>query len=154
MVFLALAVFAPDARAGSYIVAQCAPGLFAEAPEAGYGTSSSHFTEFRDCSPEAPGVQVGYHLGAGETGTEQGGYGAWVWEAPPGTYITGGSAYSRLASEDGSPATSWFRPIPEQVSPPRAKTTTSSTSRRSRRATGAISSTASNASSPTTMDAA
>ena len=46
-------------------------------------------------------MQVGYHLGPGETGTEQGGYGAWVWEAPPGTYITGGSAYSRLASEDG-----------------------------------------------------
>ena len=99
--FLALVVFAPAARAGSYIVAQCAPGLFAEAPEASYGTSSSHFTETRDCSEDEPGMQVGYRLAAGETGTEQGGYGAWVWEAPPGTYITGGSAYSRLASEDG-----------------------------------------------------
>ena len=97
---LVLAVLASGAQAGSYIVAQCAPGLFAEA-EASYGTSSTHFTETRNCSEDEPGMQVGYRLAAGETGTEQGGYGAWVWEAPPGTYITGGSAYSRLASEDG-----------------------------------------------------
>ena len=31
----------------------------------------------------------------------QGAYGAWVWTAPAGTYITGGSTFTRLATEDG-----------------------------------------------------
>lgn len=98
---LACAALTASAHAGTYIVAQCAPGLYPEAPEAAYASSSTHFTSLRDCSTEAAGMQVGYHLAAGETGTEQGRYGAWVWTAPPGTYITGGSAYSRLATEDG-----------------------------------------------------
>lgn len=92
---------AATAQAGSYIVAQCSAGFYAEAPDAGYATTSSHFTATSDCSQNANGMQVGYHLGGGDTGTEAGRYGMWVWQAPAGTYITGGSAYSRLATEDG-----------------------------------------------------
>jgi hypothetical protein len=96
-----LSAAAPRASAGSYIVAQCAPGLFQDAPEAGYATTSEHFTAVKDCGPEQPGVQVGHVLVGGATGTEQGRYGRWVWQAPAGTYITGGSVYSRLATENG-----------------------------------------------------
>jgi hypothetical protein len=90
-----------DVHAGSYIVAQCSPGVYSEAPDAGFSASSSHYVPRADCSPEAPGMQVAHRLGSGETGTVQGAYGAWVWQAPPGTYITGGSTFSRLATEDG-----------------------------------------------------
>lgn len=96
-----LALVAPaSARAGSYIVAQCAPGLYADG-EPGYVTTSNHFTAARQCGQNAPGFQVGHFLPPGATGTERGRFGAWVWTAPPGTYLTGGSAYSRLAKQDG-----------------------------------------------------
>lgn len=96
----ALAVLAGPARAGSYIVVQCAPGLFPDG-EPGYATTSNHFTAIRDCSQNAPGFQIRHQLPGGATGTERGRFGAWVWQAPAGTFITGGSAYSRLASQDG-----------------------------------------------------
>jgi hypothetical protein len=89
-----------SATAGSYIVAQCSPGVFTGA-EAGFTTTTSHFTPFNDCSQSAPGLEVNYNLGPGETGTQQGAYGAWVWQAPAGTYITGGSTFSRLATQNG-----------------------------------------------------
>jgi hypothetical protein len=105
LLFSALAVvlfIVPStAQAGSYLVAQCSPGLNPAAPDAGYTTSTTHYVPYADCSPEAPGMQVTHRLGPGETGTVQGAYGAWVWTAPPGTYITGGSTYSRLGTEDG-----------------------------------------------------
>lgn len=100
-VILLLTLTPAGANAGSYIVAQCAPGLFPEAPDAGYASTSSHFTPARDCNQNSNGVQVGYSLGPNETGTERGRYGMWVWQAPAGTYITGGSAYSRLATQVG-----------------------------------------------------
>jgi hypothetical protein len=89
------------AQAGSYIVAQCSPGVYSGAPDAGFSASSGHYGSYADCSPEAPGMQIVHNLGPGETGTVQGAYGAWVWEAPAGTFITGGSTFSRLATEDG-----------------------------------------------------
>jgi hypothetical protein len=89
------------ANAGSYIVAQCSPGVFPGAPDAGFSASSSHYVTHVNCSPEAPGLQVVHSLNSGETGTVQGAYGNWVWTAPAGTYITGGSTFSRLATEDG-----------------------------------------------------
>jgi hypothetical protein len=92
---------AVPAWAGSYIVAQCSPGVYPGAPDAGFTATSTHYVPRVDCSPEAPGMQIAHSLGAGETGTVQGAYGAWVWQAPSGTYITGGSLFSRLATEDG-----------------------------------------------------
>jgi hypothetical protein len=89
------------ASAGSYIVAQCSPGVYPGAPDAGFAASTSHYFPRVDCSPSAAGLQVLHRLASGETGTAQGVYGAWVWQAPAGTYITGGSTYSRLATESG-----------------------------------------------------
>lgn len=97
-----LALAAPaGSRAGDYIVAQCAPGLYPDAPEAGYSTTSSHFAPLRDCSKSSPGMQIRHSLNPGETGTLQGRFGAWVWEAPAGTYLTGGFTHSRLENQDG-----------------------------------------------------
>jgi protocatechuate 3,4-dioxygenase beta subunit len=90
-----------SAQAGSYIVAQCSPGVYTGADDAGFTASTTHYTPRADCSPSAPGLQITHTLFAGETGTVQGGFGAWVWTAPAGTYITGGSTFSRLATESG-----------------------------------------------------
>jgi hypothetical protein len=98
---LSFAVGAPPAKAGNYIVAQCSPGVYAGADDAGFSASTTHYLPHVDCSPSAPGLQIVHHLSSGETGTVQGGYGAWIWTAPPGTYITGGSTFSRLATEAG-----------------------------------------------------
>jgi hypothetical protein len=99
-VLLCLAL-AASARAGSYIVAQCSPGVYPGADDAGFAASTTHYVPHADCSPSAPGLQIAHSLNSGETGTVQGGYGAWIWTAPPGTYITGGSTFSRLATESG-----------------------------------------------------
>jgi hypothetical protein len=96
-----LLCFASLARAGNYVVAQCSPGIYEAAPDAGYTSSTSHYIPHADCSASAPGMQVTHFLTAGETGTVQGAFGGWVWQAPAGTYITGGSTYSRLATEAG-----------------------------------------------------
>jgi hypothetical protein len=98
VLFLALS---PPARAGSYVVAQCSPGIYAGIDDAGFSATTTHYVPRVDCSPSAAGMQIAHQLANGETGTVQGAYGAWVWQAPPGTYITGGSTYSRLATEDG-----------------------------------------------------
>src|SRR4051794_29442093 len=92
---------AATANAGSYIVAQCSPGVYPGADDVGFAASTTHYEPHADCSPSAPGLQITHHLSSGETGTVQGGYGAWVWQAPAGTYITGGSTFSRLATESG-----------------------------------------------------
>jgi hypothetical protein len=91
----------PTAEAGSYIVAQCSPGVYSGIDDAGFSTTTTHYVARIDCSPSAPGLQINHELGPGETGTVQGAYGAWVWQAPAGTYITGGSTFSRLATEAG-----------------------------------------------------
>jgi hypothetical protein len=101
LVVIGLVLVPSGARAGSYIVAQCSPGVNTGAPDAAFSASSSHFTSFADCAQGAPGLEVNYGLNTGETGTRQGAYGAWVWTAPPGTYLTGGSTYSRLATQNG-----------------------------------------------------
>jgi hypothetical protein len=104
LTLLALAaalVASSPAMAGSYIVAQCSPGVYTGADDAGFSATTTHYKPYIDCSPSAPGLQIEHRLATGETGTVQGAYGAWVWTAPPGTYITGGSTYSRLATEDG-----------------------------------------------------
>jgi hypothetical protein len=104
LTLLALAVAlvaASPAMAGSYIVAQCSPGVYTGADDAGFTASTTHYTPRVDCSPSSPGLQIAHALLEGETGTVQGGFGAWVWTAPAGTYITGGSTFSRLATEDG-----------------------------------------------------
>ena len=96
-----LCAIAPDGRAGDYVVAECSPGLNPAAPDAGYTYSTSHYKPRIDCSQGAAGLEIQHSLGAGETGTAQGAYGAWVFTAPPGTYIVGGSVFYRLATEDG-----------------------------------------------------
>lgn len=95
------ALLTGSAVAGNYVVAQCSPGLYPGAPDAGYTSSSSHYVPREDCSQGAPGLQVTHVLQSGETGTVQGAYGAWVLQAPAGTFITGGSVFSRLATESG-----------------------------------------------------
>ena len=89
------------ASAGNYVVAECSPGLNPAVADAGYTYSTSHYQPRVDCSQGAPGLQVLHVLGAGETGTAQGAFGAWVFTAPPGTYIVGGSVFSRFATESG-----------------------------------------------------
>lgn len=97
---IALVVASTSARAGDYVVAQCAPGLNA-ATEATFSSSSPHFKGLQDCSRNSPGVQIRHWLDSGETGTVNRRYGAWVWTAPAGTVISGGSARSRLENQDG-----------------------------------------------------
>ena len=96
-----LCLLPPSAQAGSYIIAQCSPGVYTGADDAGFTASTTHYTLRADCSPSAPGLQITHTLAGGETGTVQGSFGAWVWTAPAGTYITGGSTFSRLATESG-----------------------------------------------------
>lgn len=94
-------VSVPAARAGNYVVAQCSPGVEAGAPDAGFAASTFHYKPQADCAPGAAGLQIRHGLNPGETGTVRGAFGAWVWQAPAGTYITGGSTFSRLATQDG-----------------------------------------------------
>lgn len=101
LTLVAALVAASPATAGSYIVAQCSPGVYTGADDAGFTASTTHYTPRADCSPSAPGLQITHTLAGGETGTVQGAFGAWVWTAPAGTYITGGSTFSRLATESG-----------------------------------------------------
>lgn len=98
---LTLAWGTPTASAGNYVVAECSPGLNPGAPDAGYTSSTTHYRPFVDCSQGAAGLEVKHSLNPGETGTAQGAYGAWVFTAPVGTYIVGGSVFSRLATESG-----------------------------------------------------
>jgi hypothetical protein len=94
-------VAASPASAGTYVVAQCSPGVNSAATDAGFTASTTHFPPFADCSPSGSGLAVNYTLSTGETGTQQGAFGAWVIQAPVGTYITGGSTFSRLATQNG-----------------------------------------------------
>ncbi len=98
---LSLALGASAASAGNYVVAECSPGLNPAVPDAGYAYSTSHYKPRVDCSQGAGGLEIQHSLGPGETGTVQGAYGAWVFTAPAGTYIVGGSVFSRLATESG-----------------------------------------------------
>lgn len=95
-----LILIGTPAKAGDYVVAQCAPGLNASA-EARFSSSSNHFKGIQECGRNSPGVQVRHQLAAGETGTVHRRFGAWVWTAPPGTVISGGSARSRLENANG-----------------------------------------------------
>jgi hypothetical protein len=90
-----------SASAGSYVVAECSPGLNPATTDAGYTYSTNHYQPRADCSQGAPGLSVVHQLGPGETGSVQGAFGAWVFTAPPGTYIGSGSVFSRLATESG-----------------------------------------------------
>ncbi len=98
---LCLAAGVQSASAGNYVVAECSPGLNPAATDAAYTFSTNHYKSAVDCSQGAAGLQVQHILGGGETGTAQGAYGAWVFTAPAGTYIVGGSVFSRLATESG-----------------------------------------------------
>jgi hypothetical protein len=89
------------AYAGNYVVAECSPGLNPAATDAGYTASSSHYSPHVDCSQGSSGLWISHGLNGGETGTVQGAYGAWVFTAPAGTLIVGGSVFSRLATESG-----------------------------------------------------
>ena len=51
-----------QARAGSYIVAQCSPGVYPGAPDAGFTASTTHYTPRADCSPRQPGLQITHTL--------------------------------------------------------------------------------------------
>ncbi len=101
IVALLLVLNVSPASAGNYVVAECSPGLNPGAPDVGYTYSTNHYQPRTDCSQGAPGLSVVHGLGPGETGTVQGAFGAWIFTAPPGTYIVGGSVFSRLATESG-----------------------------------------------------
>lgn len=98
---LLLVFGAGAASAGNYVAAECSPGLNPAASDAAYTYSTNHYKPLVDCSQGAAGLEVTHQLNPGETGTVQGAYGAWVFTAPPGTYIVGGSVFSRLATESG-----------------------------------------------------
>jgi hypothetical protein len=100
VIVAALSIAAP-ARAGSYVVAQCAAPIYEDAPEAGYTTNSEHFSPIKDCGENRDGLQISHVLVGSETGTNQGAYGAWVLQAPAGTCISGGTVYSKLSTENG-----------------------------------------------------
>ncbi|MBN8870790.1 MAG: hypothetical protein J0H66_12985 [Solirubrobacterales bacterium] len=100
MVLAASILFGAPAQAGDYVVVQCAPGLNAST-EARFSSTSKHFRGKQDCGRKSPGVQLRHYLDPGETGTVARRYGAWVWAAPLGTAISGGSARSRLENADG-----------------------------------------------------
>lgn len=95
-----LILIGTPAKAGDYVVAQCAPGLNAST-EARFSFSSSHFKGIQECSSNAPGVQIRHQLAAAETGTVNRRFGAWVWTAPAGTVISGGSIRSNLQGANG-----------------------------------------------------
>jgi hypothetical protein len=103
LVVMALVLVAGSgiAAAGSYVVAECSPGLNPAAPDAAYTASSSHYGPHVDCAPGSPGLWISHGLSGGDTGTVHGAFGAWVFTAPAGTYIIGGSVFSRLATESG-----------------------------------------------------
>jgi hypothetical protein len=98
---LCLAASASPARAGTYMVAQCSPGTYSGAPDASFGATTTHYVSHVECASGKPGLEITHHLKSGETGTVKGANGSWWWTAPPGTYISGGTTYSRLAAEDG-----------------------------------------------------
>ncbi len=95
-----LILIGATANAGDYVVVQCAPGMNAST-DATFSSTSKHFKGLQDCGRNSPGVQLRHHLDAGQTGTVARRYGAWVWAAPLGTVISGGSARSRLENADG-----------------------------------------------------
>ena len=97
---MVLAGMASDARAGTYVAAQCSPGLHNPAPDAQFGRNSNHYFSQIQCIQGQPGLQVDHTLNGG-TGTSAGAYGRWFWRAPPGTYISGGSVYANLRNGDG-----------------------------------------------------
>lgn len=101
LAMLILLLAAATAQAGDYVVAQCSPGVNSDAADASFSTTTSHYVQHVDCAEGADGMKINHGLAPGETGTVEGAYGAWVWQAPGGTFITGGSTYSRLATEDG-----------------------------------------------------
>ncbi|HET8861840.1 MAG TPA: hypothetical protein VFM94_01150 [Solirubrobacterales bacterium] len=89
------------AQAGNYVVAQCSPSVYPGTPDAGFTSTSAHYLAHADCTSGGPGLQITHSLKTGETGTVQGAYGAWVFTAPPGTFINGGSVFSNLATDVG-----------------------------------------------------
>src|SRR5215204_4859531 len=98
---LLLATFVGTAIAGNYVVAQCSPGLNPAAPDVGYTYSTNHYVPHQDCTQGAAGLSIVHGLPGSATGTTQGAFGAWVFQAPAGTYIVGGSVFSRLATDAG-----------------------------------------------------
>lgn len=97
---IASLVLCASARAGNYVVVQCSADLNPHS-ESVFSSDTGHFTSRTDCNQNSFGLQVTHRLPADATGTQNGRYGAWVWKAPAGTTISGGSAYSRLESGDG-----------------------------------------------------
>jgi hypothetical protein len=97
----ALLILPSLASAGTYYVAQCSPPLNTGAADVGYSSNSEHFSPIVGCSGNGEGLTINHVLVGQATGTEQGKYGAFVFQAPAGTCIVGGTAYSRLATENG-----------------------------------------------------
>ena len=62
LLLVALFLLPSTARAGSYIVAQCSPGVYTGADDAGFTASTTHYTPRADCSPSAPGLQITHSL--------------------------------------------------------------------------------------------
>jgi len=87
-------------EAGNYVVVQCNAGLVPRG-EARFSSNTSHFSRATQCGQNSLGFQIRHRLPTDGRGTLNGKYGAWTWQAPAGTYLTGGSAYGRLENADG-----------------------------------------------------
>lgn len=95
--------YAGKARAGTYIVAQCSPGVNTKAADAAFDRSSYHYVPRAQCNEGRSGLQIAHALNGG-TGTLGGAYGRWYWRAPAGTYITGGGVFGNLRNDDSNVA--------------------------------------------------
>lgn len=97
---IASLILCASAQAGSYVVVQCSAGLVPRG-EPRFSSNTNHFLPTTSCGQNSLGFQIRHQLPPGDSGTLNGRYGAWTWQAPAGTYLTGGSTYSRLASAHG-----------------------------------------------------
>src|SRR3954447_20120345 len=84
----ALVLLPATARGGVYVVAQCSPGITANAADAVFTHDSTHYVGSLACGDSTfKGVQI-VHQGPQTAG---GRYGRWSWTAPTGTALTAAS---------------------------------------------------------------
>jgi hypothetical protein len=95
------AVLAPaGARAGTYVVVQCAAGHNSEAADAFFSRTSDHYVPGTACAESGGGLLLRHQADV----TKAGRYGAWSWGAPAGTEFTQIAAQSHVAHDAGHKA--------------------------------------------------
>ena len=97
---MAAALAPAGARAGTYVVVQCAPGYNAAAPDAFFSRTSDHYLPGTACAGSGGGLLIRHDADV----TKAGRYGAWAWAAPAGTEFTQITAQSHIAHDAGHKA--------------------------------------------------